>query len=76
MRNVVFFQIEPPIPIRMNFRFFHVKNPIDVVKNGSTPELVEVGPYVYEEKRHKEEVTEGGASTLYYKGNWYYTMHK
>ena len=53
----------------MNFNFFHVKNPKEVVLNGSKPELIEVGPYVYEEKRHKEEVTEGGANTLYYKGN-------
>jgi hypothetical protein len=36
---------------------FHVKNPHDVVAEGSRPQLVEMGPYAYVEQIYKYDVT-------------------
>ena len=52
----------------MKFMFFNVTNPEEVKAGNARPILKEVGPYVYSEIRHKENITEGGADSLYYNG--------
>jgi len=58
--------LQPPVPIYMNFYLFNVTNPLEVVK-GAKPILNQMGPYVYEEHREKQEVMMGGESQIYYR---------
>uniref|UniRef100_A0A673Y9B6 Scavenger receptor class B, member 2c n=1 Tax=Salmo trutta TaxID=8032 RepID=A0A673Y9B6_SALTR len=46
----------PPPPVYMQFYFFNVTNPAEVLK-GERPAVLEVGPYTYREYRAKENVT-------------------
>lgn len=43
-------------PVYMKFTFFNVTNP-DGIKSGDTPEVAELGPFVYRESRHKEGIS-------------------
>ncbi|XP_076613710.1 lysosome membrane protein 2c [Chaetodon auriga] len=45
----------PPAPIYMQFYFFNLTNPMEVVK-GDRPAVVEIGPYTYREYRPMEQV--------------------
>ncbi|XP_060916733.1 lysosome membrane protein 2c [Labrus mixtus] len=45
----------PPAPIYMQFYFFNVTNPMEVL-DGERPAVVEVGPYTYREYRPMEQV--------------------
>ncbi|KAM3599815.1 uncharacterized protein V6R79_011979 [Siganus canaliculatus] len=45
----------PPAPIYMQFYFFNLTNPIEVLA-GDRPAVVEIGPYTYREYRPMEEV--------------------
>uniref|UniRef100_H3C430 Scavenger receptor class B, member 2c n=1 Tax=Tetraodon nigroviridis TaxID=99883 RepID=H3C430_TETNG len=47
---------DPPAQIYMQFYFFNVTNPLEVL-DGERPAVVEVGPYTYREYRPMEEVT-------------------
>ena len=49
-------QIEPPTPVLMKVTFFKVINHQEVIKNGETPFLYERGPYVFIEKKIKEDL--------------------
>ncbi|CAG02411.1 unnamed protein product, partial [Tetraodon nigroviridis] len=52
-------------PVYRQFWFFHVKNPEEVVKNGTTPVVEERGPYTYRTRYlPKENVTYGNDSTV------------
>ena len=44
-----------PVPLYVAFRFFHVENPLEITTYGEKPFLVEKGPYVYSEQRHKKD---------------------
>ncbi|XP_037548250.1 lysosome membrane protein 2c [Nematolebias whitei] len=46
---------DPPAPIYMQFYFFSVTNPQEVL-GGERPAVVEIGPYTYREYRPMEEV--------------------
>ncbi|XP_013859290.1 lysosome membrane protein 2c [Austrofundulus limnaeus] len=46
---------DPPAPIYMQFYFFNVSNPQEVLA-GERPAVVEIGPYTYREYRPMEEV--------------------
>uniref|UniRef100_A0A673YAM6 Scavenger receptor class B, member 2c n=1 Tax=Salmo trutta TaxID=8032 RepID=A0A673YAM6_SALTR len=46
----------PPPPVYMQFYFFNVTNPAEVLK-GERPAVLEVGPYTYREFRPMERVT-------------------
>ena len=37
----------PPTPVYLQVRFFHVVNPDEIVKNGAKPQVEEKGPYTY-----------------------------
>lgn len=46
----------PPAPIYMQFYFFNLTNPLEVL-DGNRPAVVEIGPYTYREYRPMEEVS-------------------
>ncbi|XP_031785402.1 sensory neuron membrane protein 2 isoform X2 [Nasonia vitripennis] len=54
-----------PIPLQFKVYFFNVSNP-DEVQNGAKPIVKEVGPYVYDEYRHKYDITEDEDGTYSY----------
>ena len=66
-------KVEPPIPVYMNFHFFNVENGKGV-RAGSKPNLTQYGPYAYKEVMRKENLTHGGANSLYYKKYMSYTF--
>ncbi|XP_059213940.1 lysosome membrane protein 2c [Centropristis striata] len=45
----------PPAPIYMQFYFFHLGNPLEVL-DGERPAVLEIGPYTYREYRPMEQV--------------------
>lgn len=45
----------PPPPVYMQFYFFNLTNPAEVL-DGDTPVVLQIGPYTYREYRPKEEV--------------------
>lgn len=45
----------PPAPIYMQFYFFNLTNPLEVLE-GDRPAVVEIGPYTYREYRPMEQV--------------------
>lgn len=45
----------PPAPIYMQFYFFNLTNPLEVL-DGARPAVVEIGPYTYREYRPMEQV--------------------
>ncbi|KAM8829071.1 lysosome membrane protein 2c isoform 1-T1 [Spinachia spinachia] len=45
----------PPAPVYMQFYFFNLTNPVEVL-NGDRPAVVEIGPYTYREHRPMEQV--------------------
>ncbi|XP_008288226.1 lysosome membrane protein 2c [Stegastes partitus] len=46
---------DPPAPIYMQFYFFNLTNPLEVL-DGDRPAVVEIGPYTYREYRPMEQV--------------------
>ncbi|AWP15161.1 putative lysosome membrane protein 2-like [Scophthalmus maximus] len=46
----------PPAPIYMQFYFFNLTNPLEVL-DGDRPAVVEIGPYTYREYRPMEQVS-------------------
>ena len=50
----------------MNFHFFNVENGENVREGIGRPQLTQYGPYAYREVRRKEDLTHGGANSLYY----------
>ena len=57
----------------MNFHFFNVENG-PKVRTGSKPHLTQYGPYAYKEIMRKEDLTHGGADSLYYNKYMAYTF--
>lgn len=47
---------DPPAPIYMQFYFFNLTNPLEVLE-GERPAVVEIGPYTYREYRPMEDIT-------------------
>ncbi|XP_075462825.1 lysosome membrane protein 2 [Ascaphus truei] len=47
--------VNPPPPVYMQFYFFNVTNPLEVL-SGETPDVKEIGPYTYREYRPRENV--------------------
>ena len=56
----------------MNFHFLNVENGVEVRKGTQKPNLTQYGPYAYRETRRKENLTHGGANSLYYKNYYAY----
>ena len=57
----------------MNFHFLNVDNGVEVRK-GSKPKLTQHGPYAYREVMRKDDLTHGGANSLYYNKYMAYTF--
>ena len=57
---------------KIEFMFFNVTNPHDVVFRKAQPMLAEVGPYVYKVETAKEDVSEAPESFYYYQRNSYF----
>ena len=57
----------------MNFHFFNVENGPGV-RSGSKPNLTQYGPYAYKEVMRKDDLTFGGADSLYYNKYTSYTF--
>ena len=53
-----------PVPMFIYFRFFEVENPLEITTLGEKPYLVEKGPYVYSEQRHKKDIIFGENGTV------------
>ena len=51
----------------MNFYVFNLINGQDVVENGVTPQFEQVGPFVYKEKRLKQDIVDNMNYTISYK---------
>ena len=60
--------VEPPNEIYIKYYFYHVLNP-DQIKNGSKPQIKQIGPYVYKELRKKRSIIPIGLDELQY-GQW------
>ena len=58
----------------MNFHFFNVDNGYNVREGIAKPRLTQYGPYAYREIRRKENLTHGGANSLYYKTYYSYAF--
>ena len=58
----------------MNFHFFNVENGLDVRGMAAKPNLTQYGPYAYREVRRKENLTHGGANSLYYNNYYSYVF--
>ena len=68
--------IAPPIPIWMQFYFFNVTNPAEIL-NGETPKLNQMGPFSYFQKRHKYNIKwNHNDDTVTFKQNKTYTFRK
>ena len=65
---------ETPVPLRMKFHFFNVKN-ADNYSSLDDIEFEEKGPYVYHEKRFKQNVEDHG-ELISYRENKTYTFQK
>ena len=55
-----------PLPVQYSIYLFNVTNSKEVVKSGADPHLQEVGPYVYEVKQEKENITFNSNGTVSY----------
>lgn len=53
---------KPPVPVYIQFYFFNVTNPEEILQ-GEIPRLEEVGPYTYRELRNKANVQFGENGT-------------
>lgn len=64
-----------PIDLRMNFYLFNLVNPNEFLL-GSKPVFEEVGPFVYDEKRIKENVTFNNGTISYRERRRFYFNHE
>ncbi|XP_056592849.1 scavenger receptor class B member 1 isoform X2 [Triplophysa dalaica] len=55
-----------PVPFFMSVYFFHVLNPVEILK-GEKPMLQQRGPYVYRERRWKDNITFHDNNTVSYR---------
>jgi len=60
--------LDPPNEIYMKYYFHHIANPEDI-KCGAKPSVVEIGPYVYKERRIKKNIVSLGDEEIVY-GQW------
>lgn len=68
---------DPPYPIYINFYIFNCTNYEDVVRNGTKPVVVELGPYSYREYRKKNTtVEENPPERVYYREHRLYYFSK
>ncbi|XP_024937885.1 sensory neuron membrane protein 2 [Cephus cinctus] len=62
---------ELPIPIIFKVYFFNVSNP-EEVHEGGTPNVTEIGPYIYNQYRSKVNITQDNSDVLSYYQNAIY----
>ncbi|XP_014668287.1 PREDICTED: scavenger receptor class B member 1-like [Priapulus caudatus] len=55
-----------PVPIYMQFWIFHVKNPLEITRDGAKPSVEQKGPYTYREYRQKHNITFHSNGTISY----------
>ncbi len=67
-----------PIPIYLSFYLFNTTNYEQVLKDGSDPQLEEVGPYTFLEKREKTNITFNENGTVSYEQirSWHFVKEK
>lgn len=57
--------VEPKVPIYMNFYLYDLKNPAEF-QDGAKPVIEEIGPFVYREYIHRDNLVDNGNYTLSY----------
>ncbi|XP_039283891.1 protein croquemort isoform X2 [Nilaparvata lugens] len=64
----------PPVPMHMDFYFFNWTNPHRIATE--KPHFVEMGPYRYNEKRRKVNITWNGNDTVTYRNlrQWFFSQ--
>ncbi|VDK48532.1 unnamed protein product [Anisakis simplex] len=75
--TATFFWSKPPVEAIMNFYFFNITNPDEVIYEGAKPILLELGPFAirYSEQKQEYRFLEDGQK-VYYKNYKRYTFAK
>lgn len=67
---------EPPVPIYLEVYIFNWTNPEDILKPNIKPHFEEIGPFVFQEKIKKVNITWNQNNTITYNNLRYWYFHE